>query len=139
MTGVQTCALPIYWPEALKDPKTGDDDRKIAQMIEDATKIVFSTTLKETSWNNTKIFDKITPEKITDWKSREGKDAVIFGSGQIVRALAKLGLVDDYRLMIAPIVLGSGMSFFEGQEITMNLTSTRSFGNGNVLLTYKPL
>ncbi len=128
-----------YWPEALKDPKTGDDDRKIAQIIEDATKIVFSTKLKEASWSNTKIFDKITPEKINEWKSKEGKDAVIFGSGQIVRSLARLGLIDEYRLMVAPIVLGEGMHFFEGREIKMDLIGTRTFGNGNVLLFYKPL
>ena len=104
------------------------------------SKIVFSKTLTSTSWSNSKVFNEITSEKIIEWKSRDGKDAVIFGSGQIVRALTKLGLIDEYRLMVSPTILGSGMSLFEGAEkMSLKLISTRAFGNGNVLLCYEPL
>lgn len=128
-----------YWPKALKDPATSNEDRQIAQTIEDATKIVFSKTLKETSWNNSKIFHEINPENIKAWKERDGKDAVIFGSGTIAKQLAELNQIDEYRLMVNPVILGEGKNMFEhlGKK-NLKLTDIRKFKNGNVLLTYLP-
>ena len=83
-----------FWPQALKDPKTSDDDRKIAQTIDDIWKMVFSTTLTETTWKNTKLYHKIDPEEVKSWKQWDGKDIAIFGSGSIVQQFAKLGLID---------------------------------------------
>ncbi len=128
-----------YWPKALVDPATSDEDREIAQTIDDATKIVFSKTLTETSWNNSKIFSEINPENIKEWKERDGQDAVIFGSGTIAKQLAELDLIDEYRLMVNPVILGSGKNMFEDlDKKNLKLDSLKQFGNGNVLLTYLP-
>ncbi len=128
-----------YWPKALTDPATSEEDRQIAQAIDDATKIVFSKTLTESSWNNSKIFNEINPENIKAWKEREGKDAVIFGSGTIAKQLAELDLIDEYRLMVNPIILGEGKNMFENLEKkNLKLVSLKQFGNGNILLTYMP-
>lgn len=128
-----------YWPNALKDPKTSSDDRQIAQTIEDATKIVFSKTLKEVSWNNSKVFSEINPNNVNAWKEKEGRDAVIFGSGTIVQQFTKLGLIDEYRILINPVILGKGKSLFENADMQeLELTNTKVFKNGNVLATYIP-
>lgn len=129
-----------YWPQALEDPKTSQDDRKIAQIIDDVWKIVFSTTLKQSSWKNTHLVHEINPKEINQWKEIDGKDLVIFGSGTIVQQFANLGLTDEYRLMVNPVVLGKGKPMFSGVKDTkLQLTNTRKFKNGNILLYYSPI
>ncbi len=128
-----------YWPtDAGKR-----DDPVIAKIMNSIPKIVFSKTLKGDLWENTKVFEKITPENVIAWKEKEGSDgkpAAIFGSGEIVRQFADLDLIDEYRLLINPIILGDGKSLFEGvkEKINLKLTDTREFKNGNILLTYEP-
>ncbi len=128
-----------FWPAALKDPKTSEDDRKVAQNINDLEKIVFSSTLKKVTWNNSKILESIDSEKIKKLKQESRKDMVIFGSGTIVQAMANLNLIDEYRLMINPIILGQGKPMFKDMKdiVNLKLISTRTFKNGNVLLCYQ--
>lgn len=69
----------------------------------------------------------------------DGKDMAIFGSGKIVQAFANLGLIDEYRLMVNPVVLGKGKPVFENvKQFELKLINSRTFKNGNVLLTYVP-
>jgi len=130
-----------YWPVVLKDPKTSDDDRKIAQIIDDTWKIVFSKSLKEVTWKNSKLCSEIDPEEVKSWKQYDGKDMVIFGSGTIVQQFINLGLVDEYRLLVNPIILGDGKPMFENvkDKHKLQLITTRTFKNGNVLLCYQPI
>lgn len=129
-----------FWPKALRDPTTAPDDRQVAQNIEDVEKIVFSTTLEKVIWNKSKLLKKIDPKEIQQLKEQEGGDMVIFGSGTIVQAMTKLGLIDEYRLMINPVILGKGKQMFTNlkERLTLKLIQTRTFGNGNVLLYYHP-
>ncbi len=128
-----------YWPTALKDPSTSPEDRQIAQAIEDMEKIVFSKSLEKVTWNNTNLYHEINKEEIKDWKKAEGGPMVIFGSGTIVQQLAGLGLIDEYRLMINPIILGSGKPMFRNVvKTTLKLVDSKVFKSGNVLLTYVP-
>lgn len=127
-----------YWPKALVDPATSEDDRKIAQIIEDMEKIVFSKTIKEVTWKNARVVHEINKAEVESWKQQAGKPMGIFGSGTIVQQFTNLGLIDEYRLMINPVILGSGKRMFEGVNAIHNLhlVSTKKFGNGNVLLCY---
>jgi len=128
-----------FWPKALNDPKMSPDDRKIAKIIDDVEKIVFSKTLKKVSWKNTKLFHKIDLKEIKKLKSQEGNNIVIFGSGTIVQQFTDLGLIDEYRLLLNPIILGAGKSMFKDvKQLSLKLLETRTFKNGNVLLTYLP-
>lgn len=127
-----------FWPQALKDPQTSDDDRKVAQIIDDVWKLVFSKTLQEVTWKNTQLYHEIDPEEIKRWKQYDGKDLAIFGSGTIVQQLANMDLIDEYRLLVNPIILGKGKPMFAGvKEQHLQLISTREFRNGNVLMTYR--
>lgn len=129
-----------YWPHALKDPQTSDDDRKVAQIIEDMWKLVFSKSLKEVTWKNSKLYHDIDVEEIKKWKEMDGKDIAIFGSGTIVQQFTNLGLIDEYRLMVNPVILGKGKPMFANmkEKLELKLINERKFKNGNVLLTYVP-
>ncbi len=126
-----------YWPKALKDPKTSSDDRKVAQIIDDIWKIVFSKSMKKVTWKNSALFHEIDPVEVKRWKQYKGPDLAIFGSGTIVAQFADLGLIDEYRLLVNPVVLGHGKSMFKDvKQFNLKLINTREFKNGNVLLTY---
>ncbi len=126
-----------YWPGALKDPATGDDDRVIAKAIDDATKIVFSKTRKDLVWRNSKLLTEINAAEIQALKEQPGKDIVIYGSGTIVQQLTGMGLIDEFRLMVAPVILGNGKPLFKDvKKLNVKLTEARPFKSGNVLLTY---
>jgi dihydrofolate reductase len=129
--------LASYWQssEALKD------DPVVAKGMNSSPKIVFSRTLKKADWANTRLVTNDLLGEIRKLKQQSGKDLIIIGSGSIVSQLAQAGLIDEYQLLLNPVVLGKGKSMFEGVEsrLTLELTRTRTFGNGNVLLCYEPM
>lgn len=135
-----------FWPGAVNDPKMSPEDREIAKTIDDMEKIVFSKSLQEVTWKNSKLFHDIDPEEVRKWKSHStspgsnDKDMVIFGSGTIVQQFVNLGLIDEYRLLVNPIILGKGKPMFKDvEQVKLKLINTRTFGNGNVLFTYEPV
>ncbi|HEX3002251.1 MAG TPA: dihydrofolate reductase family protein, partial [Methanoregula sp.] len=91
-----------YWPTATAD------DPLITRSMNALRKIVFSATLKKADWNNTRIVNRIDPEEIARMKEQPGRDMVLFGSGIIVSTLTRLGLIDEYRLIVNPVILGTG-------------------------------
>jgi len=129
-----------YWPEAIKDPASNDEERHIGKTINDARKIVFSKTLKDVSgWAGSELYSDIDPAEVKKWKAQDGKDLIIFGSGSIVCQFTELGLIDEYGFMVSPVILGAGKPLFTGLDMSLKLKllSAREFkSNGNVLLTY---
>ena len=103
-------------------------------------KYVISTTLSELTWNATLITGDLT-EELPRLKQEAGQDILIFGSGQLVHTLNALDLIDEYRLMVFPVVLGSGKRLFpEGSEKkALRLIETRPLPSGVVVLTYQPI
>jgi dihydrofolate reductase len=105
-------------------------------------KHVVSTTLEEPlEWNNSTLIEGDLAEEVSRLKQQEGKDILIFGSGQLARTLMEHNLIDEYRLMIFPIVVGKGKRLFgETQEMkVLELVSTRQVGpDGVLVLTYRP-
>lgn len=76
--------------------------------------------------------------EVAKLKAQPGKDMVIYGSGSIVSALAAAGLIDEYRIFVAPVVLGSGLFRDIAKRFSLKLQETRTFGAGLVLLRYQP-
>ncbi len=129
--------MASFWPSeiALKeDPVT-------ARFMNETAKIVFSRTLDKAAWQNTRLVKGDAAMEIVRLRQQPGGDMIIFGSGQLVSSLAPLGLIDEYRLMVNPVVLGSGNPLFQDlkSRLQMKLLNTRIFKSGNVLLTYQPL
>jgi dihydrofolate reductase len=128
--------MASYWPsqDALKN------DPVVAQGMNSSTKIVFSRTLDKADWVNTRLVKNNMLGEVRNLKQQDGKDLTILGSGTIVAQLAQAGLIDEYQILLNPIVLGKGKTMFEGitDRLTLKLIETRTFSNGNVLLHYEP-
>jgi dihydrofolate reductase len=103
-------------------------------------KHVVSTTLEEPlEWKNSSLVKGDFAEEIAKLKEQPGKDILVFGSGELVNTLMQHDLVDEYRLMVFPIVVGSGKRLFgEGEAKKLRLTQTRTFDSGAVVLSYEP-
>jgi dihydrofolate reductase len=131
-----------YWPEAAKDPTISSENLQIANLINNVNKIVFSKTLhrvaEKDNWKNVKLIRDVNPAEIKRWKEQAGK-AICVGGNNLCTNLARDGLVDEFRIMINPVVLGNGIPVFKGLEHRMNLRleKTTKFASGNVLLTYR--
>ena len=125
-----------YWPR----PQAIQSNPAVAEGINRSPKVVFSRTLAEASWNNTKLVKDDMPGEIRKMKSLPGPVMVIMGSGSIVSQLAEEGLIDEFQMVVSPIVLGKGRTLFETltRKRGLQRTAARTFQNGNVLLSYEP-
>jgi dihydrofolate reductase len=127
-----------YWPSVGKDPNAPQDARRTANELNQMTKVVFSRTLKEVTWENTKLAKEDLAEEVKKLKQGEGPDITIFGSGTIVQQLARKGLIDEYLLTVTPVVLGAGKPLFKDlNRFSLKLLETRNFTSGNVMLHYE--
>jgi len=125
-----------YWPT----PEGVKDDPLVAERMNNLHKIVFSRKMDKAEWRNTRLVKENIEEEVRKLKKESCKDMVILGSGTIVSQFARTSLIDEYRLMVNPIVLGSGKPLFKdiSERIPLRLTKTWTFSSGNVLLTYEP-
>ena len=103
-------------------------------------KIVFSRILKNVAWQNTRLVKENIEKEISKLKAEPGKDMIIFGSRDLVVSLIQHGLIDEFRIMLNPVVLGNGSSLFKGirERFNLRLMKTQVFHSGNVLLYYQP-
>jgi dihydrofolate reductase len=103
-------------------------------------KIVFSKTLQKVEWKNTRLVKENIAEEISKMKEQSGKDLVIFGSGSIVSTFMQFGLIDEYRIIVNPVVLGNGKRLFKGinDKLNLKLLKTKVLGSGIVILYYQP-
>ena len=114
---------------------------EMADGMNKAEKVVFSRTLVKPEWNNTRVVKDDMVEEIKMLKQIRGKDMAILGSGSIVNQLTEAGLIDEYQIMIHPIVLGGGTPILNGikRKLNLKLISSRVFKSGKVLLCYEPV
>ena len=102
-------------------------------------KYVVSTTLDKAEWNNSVIIKDNVVEEIRNLKQQEGKDIAVHGSGKLIQTLIQHDLVDRYRLLVYPVVLGKGQRLFEeGTTATLNLVEARALSGGVTALIYEP-
>jgi dihydrofolate reductase len=117
------------WP-----PRRGDDYSDRMNSIE---KVVVSTTLDKPAWNNTRVIKRNVAAEVTKLKQASGQDILIFGSMSLADALMLANLVDEYRLLVYPIVLGRGLKMFkDGRSASLTLRETKTYDTGVVLLRY---
>jgi len=125
-----------YWPTA--SPPA--EDPVIIDAMNNLPKIVFSKTLDKVEWKNSRLVKENIAGEVATLKQQPGKDMVIYGSGGIVTTLTQLGLIDEYRIFVNPVVLGSGKPLFKGfkDRLNLKLLTTKTFNCGVVLLHYQP-
>jgi dihydrofolate reductase len=126
-----------WWPT----PQAKKTFPVVAERMNNLPKIVFSRTMDEASWNNTTLLKGDLAGEIQKRKSEPGDDMVIMGSGTIVSQLTEAGLIDEYQIVVHPLVLGKGRTMFDGikEKRRMKRTKARIFGNGSTLLCYEPV
>ena len=118
------------WPESTDEG---------APYFNSVRKYVVSTTLDTVEWNNSMLIKDDIVEAITNLKQQEGQDIVVHGSATLVQTLMQHDLVDRYRLLVYPLVLGKGKRLFqEGNTATLKLLESQSFSSGVVALVYEP-
>jgi dihydrofolate reductase len=135
------------WRHALDDSKTAADPhqpgrrspalREQAVFINEAAKVVFSRTLEEVTWQNSRLVRELDPREVQAMKSGPGKDIIVFGSGSIVSKLTGHGLIDEYHFTVTPVLLGSGRSLIEDvPKRALRLLGAKEYRSGNVVLRY---
>lgn len=103
-------------------------------------KYVVSTTLTDPAWNNSTVIDGDVAAEIAKLKAQDGQDILLSGSAELVNSLLPTGLIDEYRFMVHPLVLGMGKRLFQDgpDTTTLKLVDTKPFSTGIVVLTYVP-
>ncbi|MBV9230184.1 MAG: dihydrofolate reductase [Chloroflexi bacterium] len=129
--------MASYWPTQLAK----EDDPVVADKMNTVPKLVFSKTLDKAEWNNSRLVKEHIAEEVSKLKQQQGRDLAIFGSSNLAVSLLQMGLVDELRIMVNPVVLGNGNSLFKGMhdKLNLKLLKTKTFHSGNVLLYYQPV
>jgi dihydrofolate reductase len=129
--------MASFWPTPAAMERAPD----VAEGMNNMPKVVFSRTLQKASWKNTTLVKGDIAAEVRKMKKEPGPGMAILGSGAIVSQLAQAGLIDEFQIVVNPIVLGKGKTLFEGvkEKIALRLIKTRAFGNGNVVLYYEPM
>jgi len=125
-----------FWPTAI----AAQAMPVVAERMNNLPKVVFSRSMKKAAWNNTTLVRDNLPAEVKKLKRESQADLVVMGSGSIVSQLAQNGLVDEYQLVVIPVVLGRGRTMFAGLKgkIAFRLVKSRVFQNGNLFLRYEP-
>ena len=131
--------MESYWPSVVKNPTGNKPMDEFAVLIDNISKIVFSRTLKNVDWKNTKLKKEVIKEEVLELKQQAGKN-ILVGSPSLIVALTQLNLIDEYQLSVQPIVLGSGLPLFKNvkDRVNLKLLKTKTFGCGAVTLYYEP-
>jgi dihydrofolate reductase len=119
-----------FWPK---------EKGEIADFMNSVPKVVFSRTLDKATWNNSRLVKGSAEEEVARLKAQPGKDLFIFGSANFSATLTRKGLIDEYRLCLAPIVLGGGNPLFKESPDRLNLmlAEARPLKSGGVILYYQ--
>ena len=124
-------SMARHWPTATPSP--------FGDLMNRLNKVVFSSTLHQPGWNNTRVVAQEAALEVARLKSMPGKNMVVYGSGSIVACLKAAGLVDEYRIWVHPVVIGKGKPLFSiNDQIDLTLLRTKTFGSGVIVLYYQP-
>jgi dihydrofolate reductase len=120
-----------YWPST-----TGPDADRMNQL----PKVVFSRRLKKLDWDHSRLVEGNVAEEVNRLKQQPGRDLAVFGSANLAATLIRLGLIDEYRLFVTPVVLGGGTPMFKDIESTLDLelVDATTWSSGTVALWYRP-
>ena len=131
-----------YWRKCLTNPQgASPSELAYAQLAEKTKHVVFSNTMSDPEWENTEIINGDVAAEITKIKMQAGKDIQVVGGAKLAATVVEAGLVDEYRLNIMPVILGSGKSFFRIQQTShsLELINTKRLSSGIIIVRYKSI
>jgi dihydrofolate reductase len=128
-----------YWPSVKDDPKASPADVAISRWLDDIPKVVFSRTLREVAWKNTRLAQGNAAEEVAALKRAPGKDIIIQNSTRLAQSLLAAGLVDELQLIVAPVILGAGRALFQGisRQIDLGPAELTRFDDGTFVARYE--
>jgi len=138
-----------FWPHAtvdaagtVPDPhhpgRRSSEHVPIAIALNSMTKLVFSRTLKDATWKNSRLIRELDPPQIEAMKQQPGKDIIVFGSGSVVSQLTQHGLIDEYKFAVCPVFIGGGQHLLKGvsTRVRLELLEAKLLPSGDVMLRY---
>ena len=128
------------WPHVPDNPNASEGEKVYARLLNAMRKIVFSKSLESVEWNNSTLRKEVVPEEIEQLKQEPGRDIVIYGSASIIQSLTNHGLIDEYQVLVHPLILGGGKPLFQDilHRVKLKLVNTKTHPSGVVVLTYQP-
>ncbi|MFS0726224.1 dihydrofolate reductase family protein [Paenibacillus sp. 1P07SE] len=128
-----------YWPTVPMNPSAMPREVEHSKWLDRTTKIVFSSTLDNIDWVNTRLVKDHAAEEVMKLKQQPGKDIMILGSPRLGHSLMQLGLIDEYQITMSPVVVGRGLPLFQGidEMLRLKLLDTRTMPSGVVCLHYQ--
>jgi dihydrofolate reductase len=128
------------WPHVPDSPHASEGEKAYARKLNAMRKIVFSRTLESVEWNNSTLVKEVIPEEIEKLKQEPGLDMVIYGSASLIQTLTNLGLIDEYQILVHPVLLGDGKPLWSdiSQKVRLKLVQTKTHPSGVVVLYYQP-
>lgn len=128
--------MASFWPS----PKAIETDPVVAAKMNSLPKFVFSKTMGKAEWNNSQVINRDAVQELKKLKEQPGGDLFIFGSANLASTFIRYKMIDEYRLLVNPILLGRGGAMFmeNDERLNLKLLNVRVFHNGNVLLNYAP-
>jgi dihydrofolate reductase len=127
------------WPKVPDNPDVSEDEKKYAGKLNAMHKIVFSRTMIKAEWENSTLMNDIIPEEIRSLKQGPGKNILIYGSASVVQTLTEMGLIDEYQLLVHPVILGNGKRLFKegGGKVDLKFEKSVQYKSGVVLMIYR--
>ncbi len=127
-----------YWPAAASNPQSTESNVKFSRYADETQKIVISSTLDKVEWKNTRLIKDNIAEEIQKLKQQSGKNFIVAGGATVAQTFAKLGLIDEYQIVVHPVILGKGKLLLKELNIRqkLKLIGTKTFNSGAVELSY---
>ncbi len=121
--------MASYWPSA---------EGEVADLMNSVPKVVFSRTLRQPDWSNTRLAGDDAVAEVSRLKGEGDGETLVFGSGELCAALTRAGLFDEYRLAVVPVLLGRGKTLFGRglEQLKLSLLEARPLDSGAVILRY---
>lgn len=138
--GRATFELMMFWKTLLQNPSEEKSMNDFAISIDKIPKLVFSKTLKDTSWDSAIISDKSLKEKVLELKQQRGND-ILIGSRSLIIELLNCNLIDEFQICIHPIIEGKGLPLFDkiNDRNIFKLLKSKTFDSGAIVLYYVPI
>jgi dihydrofolate reductase len=129
-----------YWPNVPKNPDAAPFEQAFAAKINPLPKVVVSRSLEEPLWENTTIWNSLEPESVRKLKAETSGNILLYGSASLVHQLTDLGLVDEYHLLVHPLLLGNGLSLLGTREnrVKLECVKAQPFKSGVLQVIYQP-
>ena len=131
--------MAVYWPTVAGNPESKEEDKWMADRLNNSPKVIFSQTVTSINWTNARVSNDIV-EEVRELKKEPGKDIMLYGGAKLVSSFIRENLIDEYHLFINPAIIGKGKTIFGNlkEKMSLKLVKATPSTTGIVILHYTP-